>query len=409
MLHCASIVSRKECLARITPGHHGYRGAPTPQAIVLHKISVDLTTFEGEMYLPLAQDWNTQGHVHPLSVHFVVTPTSAIQYAEVTDTTLGLDYLTQTTWPWLVHLFPLNDVNSPFIHIGLTDTNCLNSFLINLVCCIKRELQLDLPIVAASDLQGDRPELIIDPTFITQVNNCLATPVLNPPTIPDLQDQILEIAQCCLLNTAGLNALRGRVTNLEQTVADLKDRVTNVESNITSIFNTISILPAILTQLQTLQDAVAGILENCCDNGTTDQGCFNYRIGNGQEMVVTPNQPVWVNLPTKVIDTTPPLVIPGPLWKAKLLGTCNWPLHAIIRFRLNQWCRGKTAKLYLVACGQFYLLDEYTTVSDGTQVITLEGDFILPPGCSDVHLKVDTNDDTAQIIEFAEFRGCGCP
>lgn len=408
MLQCAGTVPRKGCLDRIIAGRHGYTGAPTPQAIVLHKITSDIGTYEGEMFLPLAQDWNTQGHVEPLSVHFLVTPTGSLQYAELTDTTLGLDYISGPSWPFLVHLYPIVSPNAPFIHVGLVGVSGLSLPLISLLCCIIREVGLDLPIVAASDLQCDRPVIELDPTLITQVKDCVATPVLPPPTFPDLQEQIHALELCCLQNSARITQLTGKVINLESEMADVKYRITNIETNISSLFTQVAAIPILQAQLQDLQDIVTGILDRCCPDDPDTQACFHYRLTPPDVMFVTPHQPVRVNLKTKIVDYEPPIVTTGPLWRAKLLGTCTWPLSMIVRLQLAQWCNGKKARLYLVACGNAYLIDEKVAVGDGARAVTLEGTFPLPPGCEDVHLKVDIDDNVGKIIEFAEFRGCGC-
>jgi hypothetical protein len=92
---------------------------------------------------------------------------------------------------------------------------------------------------------------------------------------------------------------------------------------------------------------------------------------------------------------------------------CNncetWNITAIVRFRLAQWCAGKKASIYLVACGKKYLLAEETITTTGLQVVTLSGQFLLPCGCTDVHLLVANSDDkitTAHVVEFADIKGC---
>lgn len=392
-----------EC--RIENGRAGYNGSPTPKAIVLHPMQgISPEAYEDLIRSPLPKF--IAGSTYPKSVHFIVTDNYAIQFAEIADTTFGIDYFLNPTWPGLNPLLPVTDVNGPFIHVALFTSELLTSSLINLLCCINVSLNTNLPIIASSDLQSDRQQLIIDPSLISQVDTCVENGGIDPdpPNIFDLEQRVIALEACCIETRAAIVVLDGRLDVLEPIVAEHETRLDAIDEALEEINEVIAIIPTLQEQINILINQVQNILLNCCPT-PPDQTCFRYQLLPGDEMVVTPFQGIWLNLPTKVEDATPPLVITGPLWRARLLD-CTWNLEAIVRFRLTGWCIGKKAQLYLVACGEQYLLAETTIASTGSQSITLTGDFLLPPGCTDVHLLVRSTDDDPKVIEFAEFKGC---
>lgn len=335
----------------------------------------------------------------------MVTENAVIQYISVTNTALGLDYLLNATWPGINNLIPIEDINAPFIHIGLlTEQLCAN--VIDLLCCLSIEYQI--PIITASDLQSDRPLLEIDPSLITQIDNCVASGQVIPPNFYDLTDRVIVLEQCCFDNTTQINLLKPRVHALEVRISSAEIRINNAETNIQRLFEITSAIPALQSAIELLQQQIGDLIDRCCPV-TSDSTCFHYQLLPSQEMVITPNQPVHINLPTKIEDTEPPTVLPGPLWRAKLLGECNWRLEGIVRLRLAQWCVGKKATLKLVVCGVRYILSEYIASSTGFhQAVLSFSNYFIPPGCDNVYLEVSTNDDIAKIIEFAQFKGCGC-
>jgi hypothetical protein len=428
-ISCPGLITRDQCgllhPSRFKPSRSGYTGAPAVKAIVLHLLhGVGDEQFDNSLTSPLPQfqcittfvpacDYPlSAATTNPKSVHFLVTQTGTIQYAEITDTTLGIDYI-DGTWPGLPALFPITDVNGPFIHIAVSAA-CLNSGnLVQLLCCIGIAVGSSLPIIASSDLQKSRPELIVNPTIQTSVDNCVASGGVdvNPPTVADLQDEIEVLQQCCADNTSDIINLQTDLTLLTGRVSSIEGKVTALETQMANVLVAIAVIPALQAQVVTLINQVADILVRCCPQPADNQ-CFRYQLLPGDEMIVTANQPVWLNLPTRIVDVAVadggPLVLPGPLWMAKLLD-CTWSLNAIVRFRLAQWCSGKKASLYLVACGVKYLIAEQTITSSQQQNVTLTGSFLLPGGCTDVHLLVADSDDkvtTAHVVEFAEFSGC---
>lgn len=409
--------------SRYHGGRTGYNGAPQPQGIVLHKLeNVTVETFLAQMcsklptwQCPATQDCHTYPYTpNPKGVHFVVTETAKVQLAELTATTLGLDYI-EGPYP-TGNLQPITDVNGPWIHVALVD-QCTDQ-LTQLLCCIAVELGQTLPIIAASDLQRDRPEYTIPPSLGVAVNNCFAAGgFVNPPNIFDLQQAIEDLQLCCLTNTSDIISLTDRVTRVTTRVSVLEQQVTVLQQNVSALQDAVAVIPSLVTAVQTLTQQVADILSRCCPQ-QSETACFHYQLTPGDEMLLTPDQCIWLNLPSQVEDRSvtgcPTIVFPGPLWVADLApsacNSCqNWNLSATVRFRLGQWCAGKQAEMYLVACGVKYLLDSYTIPMTGPQAVTLSGSFVLPSGCRDVHLLICTNDDKVQsskVVEFASFKGC---
>ena len=434
-LDCPGIVTRDKCSSfhssRYTSGRVGYVGAPIPQAIVLHKLSgISADSWNDQVTSPLpkfqcavptpdlCQEFPAT--LNPKSAHFLVTPTSTVQYAELSNTTFGIDYLLGSTWPGLNALSPITDVNGPWIHI-VVDGECANTLLV-LLCCIGIAVGRSLPIIAASDLQADRPEISLNPSIQTQADDCVASGGFqNPPSIFDLKDRIEDLEECCQNNSSDIVVLKQDLQLLTNRVSVVEGKVTALENKVTDIYDKIAVIPALVEAVTVLQNLVADILTRCCP-AKVDSACFRYQLQAGDEMLVTPNQCVWLNLPTKLEDrenvTCPTccsqIVKPGPLWMADLAcNDCNscetWELNATVRFRLANWCAGKKASLYLVACGKKYLIAEQLIATTGPQSVTLTGSFLLPCGCTDVHLLVCSSDDkitTAKIVEFAQFTGC---
>lgn len=435
-INCPSVATTRcsinEC--RVYAGHSGYAGQPRIQAIVLHLLKgVGVEQYRSSLLSPCTNFRcsgpancvdGVSGSLNPKGVHFIVTESSIQQLAEISSSTLGFDYFFNPTWPNLIDLVPLTDVNGPFIHIAI-DTEQLTSTLINLLCCLSIELGYPVPIIAASDLQGDRPPLTIGTSLIAQVDACIENGgVPTPPTVADLEARVDALEECCLDNTSRIIVLEGQVSTLNTKVSNLETRMTGAEASIAYILEQIAILPTLITQIQTLTQQVADILSRCCPK-QPDSACFHYQLTPGNEMLITPNQPVWLNLPTKIEDREVTcgngnIVLPGPLWMANLCkkDDCgsvicdgSWNLEAQVRFRLSQWCAGRKVQLFLVACGVKYLLAEKVIATNAAQVVTLSGTFLLPaePCCSDVHLLVSTNDDntaSGKVVEFASFKGC---
>lgn len=408
MQWCPGVVSRHErCAYRILNGRAGYYGEPQPKAIVLHLIQgMSPESFENQIASPLPTFEGTFGN-NPRSVHFVVTDNAIIQYASLNNTTYGFDYLLRPTWPGLAALYPIENVNGPFIHVGLL-THQLNRTITDLLCCIQMENGVELPIIAASDIQCDRPQLTIDPTLLENVKLCILNGgLVTPPNMYDLEDRVEALEQCCLANTGAIDALQTDVKTLKRTVIKHGRRLDVLERKVGELFDIVAIIPLLQQQIEILIQQIS----RCCppDTPTPSQACFHYQLLPGDEMVLTPNQPVHLNLPTKIEDIDPPIVLTGPLWRAQLLGTCNWSLSGIVRLRLAQWCAGKQFKLTLVVCGQMYPLGTWTAPNTGfNQASITFNDVPIPAGCDNVYLLASVNDDVAKIVEFAQFRGCGC-
>lgn len=420
-----------DCLdtSRFKIGRSGYTGAPIPQAIVLHRLQAEsVAMYRNSLCSPLPKflcpspfdPCAFPATVNPKGVHFTVTKTAITQLAELSSTTFGIDFI-NGTWPGILALLPITDPNGPFIHIAI-DTNC-GDLLTSLLCCIGVSLNRSLPIITAGDLQTDRESFPVDPSLQTQVDTCVANGgFLNPPNIFDLEERVNALEQCCLEARSDILTLKEDVELLNGRLTLVEQKQTAQQNQINYILDQITILPTLLEQITNLTNIVDGILTRCCPAPVAAE-CFHYQLLPGDEMLVTPNQCIWLNLPTKIEDRDNPncvtgccgpIVKPGPLWRADLsVSDCNscstWQIDASVRFRLAPACAGKKYEMYLVACGKKYLMDSFTVTSTVAQAITLTGNFLLPAGCADVHLLICTSDDTAKsaaIVEYGFIKGC---
>lgn len=404
----------------------GYVGAPVPKAIVLHKLqNMDMASFRNQMCTPLpsfqcrpAPDCTFPYSVNPKGVHFIVDRTSYTQLAEISSATFGIDYIDISS-PLTQSLAPITDPNGPWIHIAI-DGDCGDS-LATLLCCIGTELGLNLPIVTAGDLQSTRESFPINPMVVTAVADCIASGgFVDPPNIFDLQEQVNQALACCFANSSAIAALQTDVSQLNVRVTSLEVKVASLIAKVADLYDKVSVIPALLEAVTKLNNQVADILTRCCPTPAI-ASCFHYQLQAGDEMLVTPNQCIWLNLPTKIEDRDDPncttgckgpIVKPGPLWMADLsTEDCTWKIDALVRFRLTEWCIGKKASMYLILCGKKYLLDVFTVISNGSQVVTLEGTFTVPgpSTCKDVHLLICENDDQItenKVVEFADIKGC---
>lgn len=302
---------------------------------------------------------------------------------------------------------PITDVNGPFIHIGIINDCSKSGNLLRLLCCIANELCYIPDIVTSHDLQDDRPEIDLDPSLQSQFNDCVyANQIPDPVNIYSLEDRVEELEICCIDNKTQISLLKQRMSAAESKISNHEVRITNIENSIIAINAQVAQIPAILAQLQILTDQVQHILTNCCP-ANPDNICIQYQLNPGNQMLIPPRQPVHLNLPLKVSDSEPPKVITGPLWKADLSGDCSWPIDATVRFRLSHWCGNRSVNLLLSVCGVIYTIGTYDIPSDGQQVVTISGNFLLPaPGCNNVFLYVSQDDDAPHIVEFADFKAC---
>lgn len=420
-----------DCLdtSRYKSGRSGYTGAPIPQAIVLHRLQGEsVAMYRNSLCSSLPKFLCPSPFdpcafpptVNPKGVHFTVTSTAITQLAELSATTFGIDFI-NGTWPGITALMPITDPNGPFIHIAI-DTNCAD-LLVSLLCCIGVSLERSLPIITAGDLQTDRESFPVDPSLQTQVDLCVANGgFLNPPTVFDLEERVEALEVCCLETKSDIITLQEDVQLLNGRMTVAEQKITGLQNQMATVLEQVAVIPSILEQLLTLTNLVDDILTRCCPQ-KLDSECFHYQLLPGDEMLITPNQCVWLNLPTKIEDRDNPncqtgccgpIVKPGPLWRADLsISDCNscttWQIDASVRFRLAQACAGKKYEMFLIACGKKYLMASYTVPSTGVQAITLTGNFLLPAGCSDVHLLICTSDDSiksASIVEFGFIKGC---
>jgi hypothetical protein len=275
-------------------------------------------------------------------------------------------------------------------------------------------------------VDSGRPEFVVNPTIVSQVSDCIASGGVDvdPPTIADLEDRVEALEECCAQNTSDIVLLQADVRQLNTRVGRLEDRTDVLEAKVADILTQIAVLPALVEQVQNLVLIVNDILQRCCPK-QSEQTCFRYQLLPGDEMIVTANQPVWLNLPTRIEDRSVACGNGGdcparaamdgePLqdgrlrkccmrWKLVPQGDCAVPTGAVVRGQEGQPVPGGVRQE--VPDGGADDRD------DRGPVVTLTGEFLLPsqPCCSDVHLLVASSDDkitTAHVVEFADFNGC---
>lgn len=398
-LHCAGIVERPLCTRVDNSGGH-------KRAIVLHPISgMSAETYINMLGTPLPD--SCEAGQYPKSVHFIVTDTSAIQVAELSTTTFGLDYVNTNPLPHYLY-FHNENINEQFIHIALFTDNLLSPSLINLICCIDLFYSTLFPVLASSDLQTDRPYLSIDPSLATCVSDCVISGAQAPLNNIEIQDRLLAVEQCCMSNRGLIDALSHRVYIVEEDNSRLRTRVRNLEVSVSTLQEQVAIIPSLMEAIRLIQIQIGDIINNCCPDTNPAPACWHYQIlTSNQFQPIPPQQPVWLNPPKRITDADPPIVTPGPLWKANLSGPCAWLLDGSVRFRLSDWCRGKKVKLYITYCGTQHFIQEKTITTSGPQIVTMEfTSYPVPGGCDDVHLSIEHNDTDAKVIEFMNFKGC---
>jgi hypothetical protein len=413
------IVNYPVASGRYTPGREML---PTIRGIVL----IDLT-LSAEQYLLTTQCGVERDFPlgYPKSVHYVVTANGAVQnLVNVQNTAWGLDEYYNVNVPTIP---TTQDPSTPWVFLGLENTDgggCnistdqLDS-LVDLICCICREFNLaptDETILTAYDLNSHLDTLTFLPiTLIGLVQSCMENAGSSPTLTNGQLQQILDNLQaCCDTHTSSIQELFVRLMAVEQTlpalsasVASLTNRVTSLEADWALYLPMIGGLSAQLQSLQALYLNMKACTDAMCPATTTGVASIHYTIPAGMGQTITPNVPVWINFPTKISDTIPNSVLPGPLWSANLTESCIHQIDVIVRLDSSSWCAGKKARLILVACGSTVVLNEQILPGGGSTV-TLFGSTVVtvPPACPDVHVMVWTDDITtpAKVVSSGDIQ-----
>jgi hypothetical protein len=394
---CATI---NPCTRRLTTG----RAACNITAIVLRNLGMSSEQYLNWIATNIQEDYHTQ---NPKSVHYIVSQNGA-SYNVVSpqDTAWGMDQFNGPQYP----LWASDCGNSQFIYVGLenaaTLSNAQYGTLVNLLCCVALEhnIAVDaLHIITEQDLSSELTGITILPSLLlADVLVCRNNGGVPPlPNIGDLEDRIEELEECCelvkdavVLIQTSIDGLPQRVTDLESRVNELEalegdsqNRIGALEGIVNGFTSQIQALMNIIQQHQICIDRVCPPLNNCLP--------ITYTLEPRQQMLLTPNVPVWINFPNKVEDTVTDSVLTGPLWTANLTCECNYAITVTIGLEPSEWCDGKRVWLDVVACGNTYRVQEIVP-GEGNQTVMLTGTIPLsvPPVCNDVHVMVGTNDIT---------------
>lgn len=396
----------------------GRAGVTNFSAIVLHQIDMD-----GENYLNQAgSSYPYIGYptAFPKSVNYLILANGGIvEMVHPDNTAIGFDKWENPTWPYLQ---PNQDPNSQFLHIGWIGTLNAGQFesLTKLLCCIYGTIDFLLPlnderIIVARDIDETRDNLFTIPLdIIPAVETCVENNGFYiPPTIQSLEDRIkvLEDALFALQlqvinNTDRLDLLETRVDDHEARITSLEEWRLLAEPQITQNTNDIQQLLQQITALTVLITNLQGCVEQICPD-TNDNVEIHYQTTPNTSQNVTAGVNYRANFPIRIQDTTPPTVLPGPLWSANLSVAGTYLVTVDIRMSYAEWCANSTARLYLNYCNELFLLDTFTTPTSTGQSVTLSGTLVLtvPPECA-LFALVYQDDVTngTKVIEYGNIR-----
>lgn len=380
------------------PGRSGQ-----PVAIVYQSVGFTLQVYDSLLATPLPVNYQT---AYPRSVHFLIDEVGVIvQYVETNNRAYGLYQYFEPTWPGLT--VNMTDPNDPFLFIGFTGSGSLTddqlSSAVSLSCCLALQFNISVntnQLIVGRDLDSRRsllPSLPVNLTGLT--SGCVTNGgVANLPNIVDLTGRVETLEACCATNSTAILGLNTRLTAEEIKTAQLLIRVTSLEAWRTiaqpAINGLVGTIGSLTTGIQALQALVAK-QQICIDLVCPDlngEAVIHYTLLlESQAQVTPPNVPMWLNPPTRVSDENPAAVITGPLWTAVLDNNCIWRIAVVLRFRFEEWCAGKRAQLFIVACGNQTLIGEKLVTANGRQLVQIEvTNFLLtvPPTCNDVHFLV---------------------
>lgn len=400
------ILINERCSNLFTAGRETF---PKPAAIVLIALEHSVDQYHALTTTPIAR-WYPTGY--PKSVHYVVSQAGVVhQYIEDQNTAWGIDALHNPTWPGIQ---AATDPASQFLFIGLEGTGILSNAgqtsLARLLCCLATEHSLVLDettVIVARDLNDEIETLwsVPEGLIALAVSECL-----NGMSTHDL-------VQCCLDNTAAIEALEERVEALEVQVC----AITAEDGPIVALQNAVAGLQAGLTELQLrvlALEATAGAsaqqyaqlaqvlaqhqtcIDAMCPPASPQANIEYYGTGLPFTALVAN----WLSLPVKVSDTVPPSVMLGPMWAATLANPATYLIEARVRFAIGDWCAGKQAWLDLVVNDGAIRLHTVTVAAGGIQTVELVGSATVSvPPTAVLHLSAQSNDSTAmsRIIDLA--------
>lgn len=401
-----NLIINEGCTPRYTSGRETFS---KPAAIVLVALEHNTEQYATMVNTPIARWYPT---TYPKSVHYVVSANGAVtRYVGDQDTAWGIDELHNPAWPGVQ---AATDPAAQFLFVGLEWggllTNSSKAALARLICCLATEHHLvmdETTIIVARDLDDRIDTLwsVPDNLIALAISECLGGMATH------------DLVRCCEDNTAAIEALDGRVTDLEGQLEaltdtggpldDLNDRVLALELAVASLTGRVLALEGqqagIAGQFAALGDIV-NAHQVCIDRvcpPPSHYEAIEYYATNAGFTALAPN---WLNLQIKVSDTVPASVTVGPAWVASVSAPGTYTIQARVRFAVGNWCVGKQAWLDLVVNGAPIRLATYNLAVSGTQTVDLYGMTVItaPPALA-MHLNAQTDDNTtlSRIIDYA--------
>lgn len=409
-----NLTINQRCTNRYTTGRSGYGGSSGITAIVLHGLGDSDEAYNTWLQQNINQQIRTNA---PKSVHYTIADNGTIaQYVADNDTAWGLNGLHNPQWPLLM---PTADHNAPFLHIGFTGASVTVDQVAaasQLICCLAIAHNIavdDLHVIVAADLDDRETRLPSVPAnLIAYAQACLNAGGVQPlPNVVDLTGRVAELEACCTTNTAVINALNAVVSNLTLQLTGIASQISAVTQQASQQATQGATMAGDVAALKSQFLALSALVQQhqeCIDTvcPTPTNGPIHYVMHPGSSMTITPNVPVWLNLPYKMKDDFN-VVMTGPLWHADLQDPCTYRIDATVRLDPSDYCTGRLVWLDLVACGQTIRLATWTATG-GYEAAALTGYTLLvvPPACNDVHLQVGTNDNTTpnKVVSFADIQ-----
>lgn len=409
-MQCPVYINREHCTTRFSKGRGNF---PKPGGIVLVALRKPI-----EEYLKVTSTLSYPKNTDlgfPMAVNYAIAFSgTTYEIVEPDNTAWTFPNVVGSTWPLLT-----GDPNQQLITIGIeTPLNeSGNKQLKQLLCCLCVEYSIPpdaMHIVLENAIKSNWDILIEwppDREIIGYVNACVSAGGVNPglaswstilPRVEALEEAYENLVTCDTELACSIDAQALKIIELQQQINLLQ---TSLTSNVQALQYQIN------TLLQTIQSMTSQInqMKVCIDVvcPTAPIGYYiDYELTPANEQTITPNVPVWLNLPVMIADNTPLVVTPGPLWNAELTVPCTYSISANALLAISDYCKDSVVYLDLIACGQPIRLATWIAPSDGTFIATLSGTTMLntPPLCNDVHLVLGTNDITTpnKVVTHAQ-------
>lgn len=416
-LSCDNLnINKDHCAVNYSPSRQECQA----QAFVLH--AINFTTegylaFVKEIFL-LGKSFNTD---YPKSVHYLISDNAVVyQLVELHDRAWGISELNDPSYS-LLNQCSWSDHEDLFIHIGFigqTQTQSQLDLASEIMCCVTvSEPSINIPsnehgVIVARDIDS-RQELLWDvpDSIIPKMQVCIQNEGQDPfyldnigtygPRIDELESwredivdpSLIQLDECCTVNTAAIAQLQSQVDALETRVDDI---------NVESLEQRLDALEegnfAILKDIRLIKNCLN--CANICAPETPVS--IRYRLDLSTPAKLVPGVIQTINLPIKVNDVNPEVVTVGPLWHASLVDEeqtlCStFKVKGSARLSSADWCAGSSLELYFIINSENILADTYIAEA-GSQAAYVYGEtiFTVPPD-SIVRMGLKTDEDQSPL------------